>query len=633
MNYKPLRYALTALFSLGAIALIGILSYSGMLYLTGNIIASIASAILAVIIEGEIYKRNILSGVGMILEFGDYIERDSYCNTLKAFVKNLEDKGALEQDSTLLKDYHKLRQHIKKLKHAKRLSEDQQKELQHCETRATEIESFFIRYIDNQIDPENLVEQRLKMGLDQHLSEKKNGIYHSLQNNIQWERLWLWLSMPVTVGGGIMAMLVAASQLTAAITAIGLTITPILLLGVWPVAGLAAVGFMLMTYNTFVDMIHHKKWLGHWNSFKAKMSAASGFSKILHVIGMALLAGLAVFATLATTATWWVAAQTGITLLPFLTTLSDKMKTFISTIGIGLFGFGILVFEYANSLESLATLSKGPSLHGLPKDQRVALKEMPLISQFFTILSAQIQASYRTWRLKPLSVKINPFTWAIRLIEFPFRLVVFIGHLISIGVTGDRLGNINPAITSTMGALQEGMTDIHYLWGGECHHHHSDLAGLFLNVALAPLKLFSAAWNYLPGQKEFTAYLRKEFGVGKIKDFKKFEPSAEWQHYEVDQKFTQEIDRLDDDFMDDDSAAPTKQSLWQRRRDELRKAIPHLSKNKENSKPGKSTQKLFSEDELQLLGENRSLFFPQATTKSLRATQTLHQEFPHLRLI
>lgn len=627
MNYKPLRYALTAIFSLGAIALLGILSYTGMLYLTGNVIASLVSAGLAVIIEGEIFKRNILSGVSKFLEFGQFIERDSYCNKLKELSEKYFDNT---QNSSLLKDYYELRKYKKKLEHAERLSDEQQKELDRCESHIGEIEEFFIRYMNNQLDNSNPIEKKLEANLDHHLKNDKSIIHSGLQSNIWRERFWLWLSIPFTVGGGIMAMLVAFAQLPEALIALNLTVTPVLTTFlIWPLSILAGIGLMLITYNTFVEVIHNKKWIKHWENFKKTLKNSTSPAIAFHVITMFLITGLAIFATIATASTWWVAAQTGIALLPFLSTLTIRTQTIIISVGATLFALGQVVFEYVNSLESHATLTHRQLPKGLTKGQQDYINKLSVFRQFFTVPALQAMNDYDVWVKKPWSERFNIFTWIITLIEIPFRLVIFIGHLISIGVTGDRLGNIHPAITSTVGALQEAMTDLHYVWSGKCNHHHYDFAGLFLNICLSPLKFAAASWNWFFGKAGFSECCRIAFNWGEIKDIKKREPSAELQLYELDKKIAQEQARLEEAAILDD-AAVEKLNLWSKVREATQKATPVLKSNE--SKSQEKQLILFNKDDIAILDKHRSTWFGPAVTKSMQTVEEIKQEFPNLTL-
>jgi hypothetical protein len=384
INNKPLRYLLTGLFSLGAIAMIGILSFSGMLYLTNNVIASIASCILAVLIEGEIYKQSILSGVDKLLHFGSYISRNNYCNKLKELA-NIEENRTR---CTLLKDYYELVKRRERFQHAKNLNEQHEKDLAKTEASIAEMEELFIRYMNNEADTNNPTVKTLLVGLFAS-EEVKTAEAKNIQANIKRERLILWFgAMPITIIGGSMALFVTVSQLTAAFITFGIVVTPVLMCTlIWPIAALAAIGFMIMIYKTFVDIIHHKVFQKHWNAFKTTFIEEKNLTtKILYIVCLTLITVLAVLATIATAGTWWTVAQAGIAILPFLATVSNTIKTVIVSVGMSILGLALLFFEYVNSLESFKTLTAKMSRAHVPTNERENLEKMPQIKKIFTII-------------------------------------------------------------------------------------------------------------------------------------------------------------------------------------------------------------------------------------------------------
>ena len=83
LNNKPLRYTLAILLTIGATAFIGILSFGGMFHLAGMVSAAVASTILAIAIEGEIYQQNISKAVNSFLQLGNFIRNNTYIKELK----------------------------------------------------------------------------------------------------------------------------------------------------------------------------------------------------------------------------------------------------------------------------------------------------------------------------------------------------------------------------------------------------------------------------------------------------------------------------------------------------------------------------------------------------------------------
>jgi len=520
---KVLRNILGILFFFGLTSLVGLLSFGGMFYLTGSVAASLVSTALAVIIEGEVYKQNVFSGVGAALHVGKFIELDSYRNLLK---KQATQKN-LRRDSALLNEYHTLTKRQTKLQSLWpwESTKTQRDNLQATERRLAQIEHDFYRYLNDQLDTSK--PDDLELENDFHLIIPylhRQDYLQSLQKNIKIERILLWLSMPVTLFGGMMAVFVTASEITGALSLFGISLTTTLLCTVvWPLAVVAAIGYMLVIYKTFIDIIHHKTIQNNWRSFKEKFYEGSTLSKILYTTGLVLLAGLVVAATICTAGTWWGAAQEGLALLPIFIQVRTSIKSVFIAVGMSLLGISHAIFDFTNSLESYESITSPTSLSAVPPEKRASIEAMSPAKRSLTLLGYKISTSYQNWRNQPLSVRCNPFTWFNTIVEKIFRVFVVGGHLISIGVTSDRLGDVNPAITATIGAAQEGVTDYNYIIGEDdhaCHHdhQHSDIAGWCLNALLAPTRCAAAAWNTawdkLAGNNEsaFTQHLKNEFG-------------------------------------------------------------------------------------------------------------------------
>jgi len=629
LNNKVLRYTIAALFTLGAIALIWTLSFTGMFYLVSAVGAAVTSGILAVIIEGEIYKQNILSGTNSLLQMGKFLELSNYRKVLQQLSMDKINR----QQCAIFRDYHELSKYRNKLSHLRFMSKKQRDELARTEARIAEIEAFFTCYLNNQWGDKapNPIEQRLIKSLDRTIGNDRVVIVEQLKKMIKRERIMLWATMPITVIGGLMTALVMAPQISAALVFFGVAMSATVMCAcVWPMAAIIAIGAMIMVYKTFVDIIHHKTLQKHWTSFKTKFNEGGPVVKTLYVVGMVLLIGLAVTATVATAGTWWNAAQAGLVLLPFVARAANIVKNVIIGIGIGLMGLGHLVFDYTNSLESFALITAKASLAAVPKAHRAEVEAMPPIKKTFTLLRYRAMHAYAHWLEKPLYKRCNPFTWINKIVEIPFRAAVFLGHLISIGVTGDHVGKVPPIITASICTLQEGATDIHYMTDHDhdhdhkhhdhAHddHHHSDLAGFFLNVLLAPLKCAAAGWNAAFGEKPFTDCLKKEFGIAKQKQVPPVKVSAQWQRYELDQKLSNEIHRLE---------KPAEKTDIAFNKREVFKATRRRLRNTNDSKTP-----IFSQDDVAILSQNRNTLYAKPIPKSLQAIQEAQVEFPNLYL-
>jgi hypothetical protein len=90
----------------------------------------------------------------------------------------------------------------------------------------------------------------------------------------------------------------------------------------------------------------------------------------------------------------------------------------------------------------------------------------------------------------------------------PLRILMFLGHLVSIGVTGDRMPGVPAILSALLGIVSEGFEDAHYFFdldyffdlGGDDHHHHghehSDLPNQVLSLLFSPIFALAASWHY-----------------------------------------------------------------------------------------------------------------------------------------
>ncbi len=110
--------------------------------------------------------------------------------------------------------------------------------------------------------------------------------------------------------------------------------------------------------------------------------------------------------------------------------------------------------------------------------------------------------------------QLNPFRLVLFLTITPLRVCFFLGHLISIGVTADRVPGVSKFFSALLGIVSEFFEDLHYfvevphahdrktllkerLSSGAGHTHQEDLPKRLLLLITYPLRLLSDAWHAL----------------------------------------------------------------------------------------------------------------------------------------
>jgi len=102
-----------------------------------------------------------------------------------------------------------------------------------------------------------------------------------------------------------------------------------------------------------------------------------------------------------------------------------------------------------------------------------------------------------------LAQRMNPFRIIIQLINIPFEILIFSAHVVSMGITTDRLGRIPPMFVALGCALPEALQDASFFLAGEHDHDHGGLVMSALiwtkNIVLVAslIPVLSGVWHWL----------------------------------------------------------------------------------------------------------------------------------------
>jgi hypothetical protein len=220
------------------------------------------------------------------------------------------------------------------------------------------------------------------------------------------------------------------------------------------VAIISGFAYGFLTYNSCSDFLLDDSIKMWWNNFNNQ--------SFLYLIknGFILLLNLSL--TICTAGTWWALisehSKGNLNSLKFLSPL--------------ILGLSALSFNLKNTIDTLKELE--------PTVKNPAAIEQP-------------QANENFWQ------SVNPFRWLLTITYKPLEQLLFLGHIISIGVTGDRMPGVSPAVSTILGTISEGIEDLHYFFplNSDEHrdHEHSNLPTLALKLCLSPLFLLAAIWH------------------------------------------------------------------------------------------------------------------------------------------
>ena len=283
-----------------------------------------------------------------------------------------------------------------------------------------------------------------------------------------------------------------------------------------PMAVIAGAAYGLLIYNTITDLINN-------NTFKRYLKIITDLRdptkrNVLVALGALVLIGLAITLTVCTAGTWWTIANNALPLFEWMSKMPSFIMGIINPI---IIFFSTSAFNIPNTMETLKMLQK-----------------MTFTNPFLKIKEAfdQLHETENWWQI------FNPFRIILKLTITPLRILLFLGHLISIALTADRMPGIPEIASILIAIICEGFEDAHWFVGHEHehehehehhhehheegdHHHHdhdakktkhllkdhlstaeghnhdADIPTWFLIRLAYPLYALAAGWDYLFSQK------------------------------------------------------------------------------------------------------------------------------------
>ncbi len=579
---KYLRYALTGLLVTGMVFVTGFISFTCMLLLAPSIYLALGAFYLAGGIEGEVYAQQIGSSLLKIFS-PNYLEDLLLQEKLLELIENLDEENPASQ---FLLDYKKQLEYLEALEESE--DESNREELKSTQKSLKWMRRYFKDFMQNKQNDERLqqalIKNNEKENNEKTNDEKANDEKEAFRKKVRRKLLQGRLSWILNLGAGMCCGLVglnlAQSGILTLATHFGIVITGAAMsASVIGLAVVGAIGYTLLVHNTITDMIQNEtlqKWAVETAVFFKRKPGETNFNYgrrlVLGAVGVGLVVGMAIFATVATAGTWWQAAKFGAKMIP-------GIRNFANTFGIVTFILTLITtlpFNVVNSLKSLKELAN-TSIH---------------IAWHY--LKNEVQ-KYR--KMENTVQFLNPVRLLILLITFPFKTLTFVGHLISMGVMGNELKGVNRFVTTALCTASEASADYCMIFPGHQHEHHdenehhgpaeqahaprkkhdehnhthADLTGRFLKFVLTVTFLYplAALWDYHFSQKNEEAEKRLKspwqalkkawFGLPEKRTIEKPDLSVQWLLIERQRRIKKTIQKygagLDQENNPDDVAA------------------------------------------------------------------------------
>jgi|GEM_PF-2126834 len=564
---KVLKYGLACLLIPAVIVALGFISFTGMLVLCGIVGVAIGSFVLTGMIEGEVYAQSILHGLEKLFKGkwfeSEYLKRAIYVRELNLLLK---DKAKVRQ-SRFLQAYKKLAEELAVLQEQKErlgvlyfFSGAFKQKFEKAEKRLQDGQKYFIDLVDvsqesagaRQGDP-------LLQDLDVVFPlGKRVEISEEIDKKHAISPWCLAAGVCAGVGMGLVFFSVGPESIVAAAAFFGVALSasafPVgVTVAIVILAVIAAMGYTVLIYNTLTDMLQNdavRNWINNVREFFSSPKETL-IIKIVATIGVALLVGLCIFATITTAGTWWYAAKAGVNfILPRLQSFAALLSTpFVIVMGIAQLGFNLY-----NSLKSVRIAK---SFVKFIKNLSIeSIKNKYYQSSFYKKNYAEKET---------LKSRVNPFRFLSGIIELPARFLFFLGHVAASAVMGDRFEPIPAEACVVPGAIVEITADMPFFVDeGHDHEHsekhkekkaersgsrtlvedpeesalkkdkdhkehehaheehshsHTDIPGKILLVVLSPLYLLSFMWDFCCSLSELPVWSREEISKAAEKSF------------------------------------------------------------------------------------------------------------------
>lgn len=486
---KALRYVVATFLTMGTVLSVGFLSFSGLWIIYPYVIPAILAFFLSGVIEGKVFGTSIFKGLARLKLLTSSAEKHLLFSELNKLLGR-KNEDWLTDGCEFLKDYWGQRKHYKKLKNDFTAKEE---EITDAKKKLEELKDYFYEQLKK---PNDASDTNSYISL-----EFKNASINELKSARRsvWFLRFFWI---ISVSVGVVSGFVTAFAVQEAITvglALSLSATAVSAI-VWPVALFAAIGATFLLYYAITDIVKNdaieQAFSKTLELFKRKISndikeplGAYLFRLLaLSIVALGIIS-LTVFATAASGGTCWIVMQKGINLL------APKLPVVVaycaSTILIPINFATDLIYGFSTTLQTIDN----------SKNIFIAIFEgikhpIKAIKTFCSRIETKLD---KVKQNESWGQFFNPFRILAKLIISPLQSLVFIGHLISIGLTTDRFMNVPPPLVAGVCAASEGLQDLSFLTAEEDHNHdhaedghdHGNLLQLPLQALLSPLLIIA----------------------------------------------------------------------------------------------------------------------------------------------
>lgn len=414
---KYLKKSLTILLTLGASLLLGLLSFGGMYVLLPLLSVSIAAFVLSVIYEGEIYQKNITKALDKLIEphFTEQLLGEEYLNDF-----NFKE-GKLP---AFFASYQQLSRRPSSPARDKRLK----------------IMEIWLGQLLLKGESDSAYAKKIiqYLELNKKSSEKFQQRARQIQNHHHYIQIFAGSSAILMSLGTIFLILDVLPALP--FIAIAPTVLPYVVI---PMAAIAGIAYGFLSYNSLTDFLLKNSLPNWWQDIKEQIqNPQRNWKHVTFAVLSAAIFALNLALTLCTAGTWWTVVNATQTTWRWLKHPLTKILTALIAPVVSISTLG---FNLENTIETInevkETLEKKP--------------EAPTNPHTYVPSTSSQETRWQVF---------NPFRVILKLTFTPLLILFFLGHLISIGLTADRMPGVPAIVSALFGIISEGLEDFHYFF-------------------------------------------------------------------------------------------------------------------------------------------------------------------------
>jgi len=510
LNTKKIPYYLAVfLLVTGAVLILGFLSFGGMYAILPILPLAFAAFGLSVAYEGQVYLQNIKGTLNKLFK-NNYLKNHL---AKKYLLEKFPEKTEDENCPQFFKDYEIQLKLLATFEHKNLTARDKKRKKQLKKTLG-DMEKWFAL----QLFPQKKNQSKEKESQSEYAKELQAWLADNSQKKWQTQFDKRQVTFHVIkafsvvsalfMGLGSTYLIVEAFSVIPFFAVIPFAFWPAIIV---PMAIIAGVAYGMLTYNAATDLINNDTVVKWYHKIRNNLNNGWTIRNVLMATTASLLVLIAIALTICTAGTWWTIASNA---RPLFVWMTKMPKIIMGVINPVIAGLSTLIFVIENTGESLDLVYE------------VIYSKNNIFQRLYDYLADGLKRLRATENEFQMA---NPFRIIIKLTITPILILLFLGHIVSIGLISDRMPGIPQILSTVIAIISEAFEDAHYFKG----HDKNTRQELNLDELSVPktLTFWQALKKQLGIQKEYDQQIIQDT---KILLKKRLDPEEDSHNHNLD---------------------------------------------------------------------------------------------------